>query len=134
MKRLIFLLGIALLLNGCATIASIRHHYAKIDYSNGVNKEEAVLIAKHHLISTEYKYSYRVIAPWVESWEERNAWIVWFAPKKLRFIFPQDFLDLFIPKKYCVVIDKETGEVHQKESGLFRGRMYPVEEGSEKEQ
>ena len=93
------------LLSGCATTNSIKVNYEKINYSDGINKEEAVLIAKNHLLSTKYKYDYQIISPLVlnnkSTRQYPDFWCIRFHPKKLHLM----------PYYYLVMINKKTGEI-----------------------
>lgn len=40
-------------MNGCATISSIEDSYVKVNYSDGINKEEAKAIAQKHCLDTD---------------------------------------------------------------------------------
>ena len=110
-KKHIFILFIFGILAGCATVSSVRYFYEKIDYSDGVSKDEAKLIAKKHLIDSVYKYDYRVINPEIRTWYEKDAWIVRFPPKKVQLLIPEGLFEAVMPNAYLVAVDKRTGAV-----------------------
>ncbi len=103
MKKYIFII-LLIILNGCATVNSVKTNYALIDYSDGIDKKEAVLIAKEHLINTKYRHRYQVIGPKVENLPLEGAWLVRFRGKKT------SISEFYMPSIYEVKIDKRTGE------------------------
>lgn len=94
---------------GCATVGSIKKSYEVIDYSDGINPKEAIIIAKQHIIGTEYTQQYRIINPRIK--EKKEYWEVTFLPKNSILTFPWVFFNKFIDKSYRVYVKKSTGEI-----------------------
>ncbi|MFH0941136.1 MAG: hypothetical protein V1840_04710 [Candidatus Omnitrophota bacterium] len=92
-----------ILLSGCTTIGSIEGNYAKINYSNGINRTKAVLIAKHDLIQTDLKYYYNIIHPEVVQLSN-NDWRVTFYEKGFFHLFPESY----------VIYIKKNGAIYQR--------------------
>lgn len=113
---------------GCATVPSIERNRRAIDFSDGINRQEAKIIAKSKIIQTHLKDDYRIIGPRIYDAAEftdeikgketfsflinrelynddelrySDSWYVIFRPK---------FLSLF-SVSYLVVIDKDSGEI-----------------------
>ncbi len=107
MKKLasVFVVFFFTMLASCATINSMENNYEKIDYSDGVNKTEAVLIAKNHIMKTKYVKDYQIVSPVILNNEQTkkfsNIWFVRFHPKKITLL----------THYYLVMISKETGEI-----------------------
>jgi len=99
--------------SGCATIKSIEKNYKKIDYSDGINKSEAKLIAKKSLIDSPYRNFYRVIRPRIldndETLQHPRYWFLKFRRKSSKLN----------KSNYFVVIEKKTGEV------IYAEKHYP---------
>jgi hypothetical protein len=95
----------ALLLSGCATIDSVNKNYQKINYSDGINTEEAKLIGKKRLINSGYQSEYQVISPdfLIDKRTKKypDYWFVVYHPKNLGLTH----------SKYLVVMNKKTGDV-----------------------
>jgi len=91
------------LVDGCASIGSIKTNYASINYTDGIDQKEAVLIAKEHLINTDYRYCYRVIGPQIEDRANEGMWLVRFYGKKT------SISEWYMPSVYEVSVDKKTG-------------------------
>ncbi|MDP2654477.1 MAG: hypothetical protein Q8Q08_10670 [Candidatus Omnitrophota bacterium] len=119
MKSMTCMIFSSLFLLGCATIGSIEKNYAKINYSDGIKEEEAILIAKHNLINSDSKNSFRVITPRLENCQcvlkkdgrERKlgAWLVIFRSKP-SLLFASDFLGLG-DSEMRYFIDKNSGKI-----------------------
>ena len=127
--RIVSFLLAGMLFNGCASIGTIHHGYAQVKYDDGIDKNEAKIIAKNKIITDKDRGSYVVIGPRVydldilvaknkniksENFSSRlfnsngemiypNCWAVVFRPKP----FPFSFFDMY----YLTVIDKRSGEV-----------------------
>ena len=110
-KRLGYLLVLMLLVSGCATIGSIERNYALIDNSDGIGREEAILIAKRGLIDSDpdpsLKYKYRISAPLTDYDQETGAWNVCFVPKYMIGNIDLSHLNAV----YCFDVDKASGEI-----------------------
>ena len=110
-KRVGCIVCLILFVGGCATTGSIERNYALIDYSDGIDREEAILIAKKGLISQDpnpnLKYQYRITGPLVDYDEEENVWTVCFVPKYMVGAVDLSHLDAL----YCFDIDRASGEI-----------------------
>ena len=94
---------IGLVLAGCATVGSIERNYALVDYSDGIDKKEAVAIAKQHMVNSQYSQRFQTIGPRIEDMPAQNAWLVRFHGKKT------SIGEFYMPSFYEVTIDKQTG-------------------------
>ena len=103
MNKPVYLIVLLIVLSGCATIGSINGNYAKINCSDGINANEAGLIAKHDLIQTDLKYYYNIIHPRVVGGTPQ--WMVTFYEKGWLHFFPES---------YDIYIDGKTGEIYQR--------------------
>ena len=105
MKKYLPCAFLGVFLAGCATISSVDKNYQKINWQDGISRNEAFLIAKKHLIAQKEKPDYQVIAPFVRTDQKAkaqpNVWFVAFHPRKVPLLF----------KYYLVVVDKKTGEI-----------------------
>jgi hypothetical protein len=98
MKNLIVIF-LLLMLAGCATTESLDQYYSEIDLKDGVNRNEAALIAKKWLTESKYEGDFQVIGPVVTTYE--HFWQVSFLYKSLDYY--EKVLDIYI--------DTATGEV-----------------------
>ena len=80
MKNLISLTIILLLFTSCATLDSLDEYYAGINYEDGINRDEAKLIAKKYLVESSYEGQFQVWGPIVTG--EENDWVVSFLYKR----------------------------------------------------
>lgn len=130
MKKYLLICGFVIFISGCATISSIERNYRNIDLSNGINSEEAKIIAKNQIIQTNFKDDYRIIAPKVYDTSEfdneaiiEESFIVdimsdstLYSNGKFRYsdswhvVFRPKFLN-FLSTYYLFVIDKNSGQV-----------------------
>ncbi len=101
---------------GCSSVVPIKKNYInEIDFSNGINATEALLIAKKQLISSDVRKKYilksaRVLSGYCERQYSRY-WFVRFDARA----FDESFWS------YLVVIDKETGNIR------FAGEYVPLQ-------
>ena len=106
-----YLLLLMFLVSGCATIGSIERNHALVDEADGIDRQEAILIAKNGLISPapnpNLKYNYRVTAPLVDFDQEEGAWNVCFVPKYMVGNIDLSHLNAV----YCFDIDRTSGEI-----------------------
>lgn len=126
--KIIRLVSLILLLPllGCATMSSIRNSYKKINFSDGIDINEAKIIAKNEIIKTDAKNEYKIIGPEACDIGDLNAKAVTNKLFKEILIrnedigreYPNSWIVVFHPKllsffsiSYLVVIDKNTGEV-----------------------
>lgn len=125
MKRIICLIISSVVFCGCVSIqaGSVKQKMAEIDYSDGINKEEAVVIAQEHvlkekipvysLIPTRVKqeidtfYSNKNAAMYVADKQYQDkavtVWMVIFSRKSYQF--------MFLPLPYMVFIDVKNGNI-----------------------
>jgi hypothetical protein len=97
------------MLVGCATVGSIDKSYQAIEYSDGINKKEAIIIAKQHILGTEYKHQYRIINPGIK--DKKEYWEVAFLPKNSIVRLPWVFFTKFNDDCYLVYVKKSSGEI-----------------------
>ena len=92
------------MLQGCLTSGSITESYSKVDYSDGVSREEAKAIAQNYCLkeSTCYKQAVISSADVREYYVDPELWRVRFDSK----ITIEDFT---LP--LSLKINKETGEI-----------------------
>ncbi|MBN3040097.1 MAG: hypothetical protein JW867_03140 [Candidatus Omnitrophica bacterium] len=104
MKKFLSVVLVLIFLTGCSTVAGITHRFEKIDYSDGINEVEAVIIAQHHLISSEHKDHY--VSSFPEIIEKDDYWVVAFT-----FRLTSSFSRNYARTWYSVYVDKKSGEV-----------------------
>jgi len=92
------------IISGCITADSIGRNMEKLDYSNGISKEEAIIIAQNYCLGdAACRDKCRISAPKVfenEKWYP-GQWVVYFWSKEISTL----------DHHYEVCIDKRTGEV-----------------------
>jgi hypothetical protein len=103
---------LALLVAGCATIGGVNKQYERIEYSDGVNKKEAVAIALKHLISTEHKNNYLLSGRKIKKEEDTWGVAFLFDPKS-------SFNKTYFQTYYRVYIDIASGQVI--DYGIYKG-------------
>ena len=84
---------------GCATTESLDHYYAKINWKDGISRDEAALIAKKYLTESKYAGDFQILAPVTIGYE--NLWRVSFLYKNVDYY--EKVLDVYV--------DTATGEV-----------------------
>ena len=100
-------------LSACATSNSINKKYSTINYEDGIDKNEAIVIAQKQLLSSGYKKNYLIATYKVQ--KNDNNW-------GIAFIFDP----VTLPKSphfqtwYRVYIDNISGEII--DQGVYRGR------------
>ena len=101
----------AVMLGGCATVSSINKRFQHVVYDDGINRDEAMAIAQHHLGSQTVAKHYMIGTPDVEQIE--NVWDVTFLfePTLPGSKYFQTF--------YRVKIDVSSGKIL--ESGVHKG-------------
>ena len=104
MRRLTCLL-LALAISGCAT-STILKEYEKISFSDGISKEEAIIIAKKEFISSPERKYYSFKNMQVTESTAYNAWAVKFWEKSHVFIGVK-----FLFGSFTVLVNKDTGAV-----------------------
>jgi hypothetical protein len=88
----IFIVFMLLALAGCTTTESLEQFSAKINTADGINRDEAALIAKQWLVDSKYEGDFQVIAPVVTGYE--HYWQVTFLYKSLDYY--EKVLDVFV--------------------------------------
>ena len=99
--RIFLVLIIVFMLAGCATVESLDRCYSEINWKDGINRNEAALIAKKWLIESKYEGDFQVIGPVSTGFE--HYWQISFLYKSLNYY--EDVLDVYV--------DTLTGEVKQ---------------------
>jgi hypothetical protein len=100
----LFLLFILLIgFSSCATTESLDQYYAQINRADGINRNEAALIAKKWLIDSKYEGDFQIIGPVVTGHDE--LWQVTFLYKSLDYY--EKVLDVYV--------DTLSGEVKSSE-------------------
>ncbi len=90
-------------MSGC-TVLTIDS--SKVDSGNGIDREEAMIIAQMRISKTMEAQSHKVTEPMVLSGTNAQAYPdYWFV------IFPPKFFSFQWSTQYLVVIDKKTGEI-----------------------
>jgi len=129
MKRICGVLVLCLLA-GCASTGDIYKNYEKLGrLENGVNAQQAKIIAQRKLIATEEKDAYRISLPDIKNDPSANKypgyWFVVFGHNWLEPLsndaLTASYTDLR-EKVFLVVIDKKTAEVP------FVGEWFPQRE------
>lgn len=105
MKQLLTAVFLTVFLTGCATMKSVNNKYGKVDYTNGISKEEAKSIAKKSLMESKARGKYRFTVPMIldDPYTKPNLeyWYISFS-KKIYHLRSSHYL---------VVINKHTGEI-----------------------
>ena len=109
-RGLLFLLIVIIMVNGCSTLDSkkIGEEMGNISFSDGITKEEAIIIAKQHCLNNSACHKNCNINSPIVSEDEKwfpGQWIVSFRTKRLAIL----------DHTYLVFIDKKTGEVTRAE-------------------
>lgn len=112
---------------GCSSAQAIYDNYAKIvNVSDGVNEEEAKIMAQKQIIGTQEQRDYRVTAPDIKNTPQAQKypeyWFIvfghnWFSPVSTDPL-AKTYTELR-ETQYLVVINKKTGEIK------FAGEWYP---------
>ena len=126
MKQILGLLSLCVMI-GCASTEAIYKNYSTmVDIKDGINVQEAKIVAQHTIISTQEKRDYRVTAPDIKSTQEAqkypNYWFVVFGHNWLSPISTDPMAKTYTELKetvYLVVINKLNGEIK------FNGQWYP---------
>ena len=70
--RYLFVFLLIILFSGCATVSSVERSFRSVNFSDGISRQEAKIIAKKEIIQTDFKDNYRVICPKVWDRAEFN--------------------------------------------------------------
>jgi|CXWL01.1.fsa_nt_gi hypothetical protein len=98
MRPHLFLIWV-FLFAGCASVESLDRFYDEINWKDGVNRNEAALIAKKWLMESKYEGAFQMIAPVSTGYD--NYWQISFLYKSLDYY--EKVLDVYV--------DTLTGEV-----------------------
>ena len=92
------------ILGGCKTVETVVREYQRVKYNDGINVEEAKLIAQNVMTESRYSSSYDVLDPELINTEATvpypNFWFISFPAQ-----------DEFSKYGHVVVVDKLTGGV-----------------------
>lgn len=129
MNKVYWLLALALL-TGCTSTEAIYKNYDKmVHLENGVNAEQAKIIAQKKLINTDEKDSYRISYPDIKTgplvYKYPGYWFVVFGHNWLEPMSSDPLAGTYTQLReteYLVVINKKTGQVP------FFGEWYPKRE------
>ena len=129
MKKFYCLLAVALLAGCTSTKAIYKNYNNLVNLEDGVNEQEAKIIAQKKLINTEEKDSYRISFPDIRtdklSRKYPDYWFVVFGHNWLEPMSTSALTDTYrelMATEYLVVIDKKTGKTP------FYGEWYPKRE------
>ncbi len=126
-RRKYVLLITILILSGCASTDAIYRNYDKlVNIQDGVDAQEAKIMAQKDLIGMQQKRDYRVTAPDLKTTPEAlqypDYWFVVFGHNWLSPMSTDPLAKTYTQLReaqYVVVIDKKTGEIK------FSGEWYP---------
>jgi hypothetical protein len=129
MKKFHYLLALCFL-TGCTSTEAIYKNYDKlVDLKDGVNAEQAKIIAQKKLINTEEKDSYRISYPDIKTgqlvYKYPGYWFVVFGHNWLEPMSMNPLAGTYTELReaeYLVVINKKTGKIP------FSGEWYPKRE------
>lgn len=127
MRTIVLMIMLTAGLTSCASREDIIKNYEeKVDYSDGVNFEEAKSIAKRKIIMTEEQRNYKVTAPAVlntiYAQKYSDYWFVVFGHNWLSPISTDPNAKTYTDLKeaqYLLVIHKTTGDI------AFAGEYFP---------
>lgn len=115
MRKTFLHFSLIIMLSGCASVESLDYYYQKINWKDGVSRDEAALIAKKWLVESKYEGDFQVIGP--VSTRHEDLWQITFLYKSLDYY--EQVLDVFV--------DPVSGEVkgtairHRSTPALFQG-------------
>jgi len=130
MKKNYYLVALCFL-TGCTSTDAIYKNYDKmvVHLENGVDAQEAKVIAQKKLINTEEKDSYRISFPDIKTgqmvYKYPGYWFVIFGHNWLEPMSSNPLAGTYTELReteYLVVIDKKTGKIP------FFGEWYPKRE------
>lgn len=117
--RFVCVVLFGLLACGCASVESIDKFYQKIVWEDGINRNEAAIIAKKWLSESKYEGDFQLIGP--VSTHHENEWQITFLYKRLAYY--EKVLDVFV--------DPQTGEIrgsairHRGTPDVFKEKEMP---------
>lgn len=88
-----------LVASGCASLESIDQFYDQVVWEDGINRNEAAVIAKKWLSQSKYEGDFQLLGP--VSTRHENEWQITFLYKSLSYY--EKVLDVFV--------DPKTGEI-----------------------
>ena len=126
MKQLLCVLGLLAVI-GCATNEAVYRNFSSlINVQDGIDEQEAKIIAQRNIIVTQERRDYRITAPDIKTTMEAQKyadyWFVVFGHNWLSPISTDPMAKTYTELKeaqYLVVINKKTGDVK------FTGQWYP---------
>ena len=104
MKNFIYFVILILLLVGCMTSYAMGENDSNIIYTNGINKDEALVIAKEYCLNNkECRRLCNISSIKIFENEKWNPgqWIVSFRSKQLSTL----------DHRFCIFIDKKSGKI-----------------------
>jgi len=128
MRKIILIMSVSLMFLGCKSVSTINREFENINYSDGINRQEAILIAQKHILDSgkksldissatieNSKTWHRLYKELAAQYVADNFWIVRFGAK----IGTNDWQNgLLLAYRYYVVVDKKTGNIVKEEEGL----------------
>jgi len=129
MKKFHFGFLVLCVLSGCTSTKAIYKNYDNLHIENGVNAQQAKIMAQRILINTEEKDDYRISFPDIKTGLLANKypgyWFVVFGHNLFEPMssnaLTESYKDL-LETEYLVVINKKTGK------SPFFGEWYPKRE------
>ena len=130
MNKIFLVLGIVLLTAGCASVDAVYDNYDRlVNAQDGVDAQEAKLIAQRMIINTAEKRDYRITAPDIKTTPEAlkypDHWFVVFGHNWLSPMSTDPMAKTYTELRnteYVVVIAKKDGNLK------FYGQWYPKRE------
>lgn len=129
MKNIYGLILLCFLVGCTSTEAVYKNYNTLVDFKNGVDAQEAKIIAQRMLINTEEKDSYRISFPDLKTgplvYKYPDYWFVVFGHNFLEPLSTSALTDTYrelLATEYLVVINKKTGKMP------FFGEWYPKRE------
>lgn len=95
--------------------SAIEQQFGSLDLSQGVSREDAVIVAQHYMLTKGYDYDWWIAAPTrVDDDPGQNSWTVEFAPKEDGYGSgprPRSQITLQTLLPYWVTVNKHTGKI-----------------------
>lgn len=110
MRRFLLIIFVMCCLTGCASLESLDRYYDEVIWEDGINRNEAAVIAKKWLLDSKYAGDFQIIGP--ISSRHSDEWQITFLYKSLDYY--EQVLDVFV--------DPKSGEV---KSSVIRHRDSP---------
>ena len=130
MRKISWVLGIVFLTIGCASTDAVYNNYDRlVNVKDGVNEQEAKIIAQRMIVNTMEKRDYRITAPDIRTTPEAlqypDFWFVVFGHNWLSPMSTDPMAKTYTQLRetqYVVVISKKDGTLK------FYGQWYPKRE------